>query len=198
MSDNALAAGDRSGRRTVRNCRRKSPALGSNRLTDPGRGAVYLVNQRRLQQLPGNSEIVILYVSAGTGVLARFVIFCPRPGAIAAGRRMNDVPAPRSCSRLRRVGGAGMLRSGARERRVALLIGNSTYQNATTLANPSNDAQAVAGKLKDAGFDVISAHNDLGNLQFKRVIRQFEDAAHEADIVVVFYAGQGIEIRGVN
>ncbi len=84
------------------------------------------------------------------------------------------------------------------ERRVALLVGNSTYQNATTLANPSNDAQAVAGKLKDAGFDVISAHNDLGNLQFKRVIRQFEDAAHEADIVVVFYAGHGIEIRGVN
>ena len=52
--------------------------------------------------------------------------------------------------------------------------------------------------LKDAGFDVISAYNDLGNLQFKRVIRQFEDAASDADIVVVFYAGHGIEIRGVN
>ena len=84
------------------------------------------------------------------------------------------------------------------ERRVALLVGNSAYQNATALANPSNDSQAMAGKLKAAGFDVISAYNDLGNLQFKRVIRQFEDAASDADIVVVFYAGHGIEIRGVN
>src|SRR5262245_26766761 len=84
------------------------------------------------------------------------------------------------------------------ERRVALLVGNSAYQNATALANPSNDSQAVAGKLKDAGFDVISAYRDLGNLQFKRAIRQFEDAAGDADIAVVFYAGHGIEIRGVN
>ena len=84
------------------------------------------------------------------------------------------------------------------ERRVALLVGNSAYQNATALANPSNDSEAVAGKLKDAGFDVISAYRDLGNLRFKRVIRQFEDAASDADIVVVFYAGHGIEIRGVN
>jgi hypothetical protein len=84
------------------------------------------------------------------------------------------------------------------ERRVALLVGNSTYQNATPLANPSNDSQAMSGKLREAGFDVISAHNDLENLQFKRAIRQFEDAASDAEIVVVFYAGHGIEIRGVN
>jgi peptidoglycan hydrolase-like protein with peptidoglycan-binding domain len=84
------------------------------------------------------------------------------------------------------------------DRRVALVIGNSAYQNAPALANPTSDAEAVAAKFKEAGFAVVSAHNDLGNLPFKRAIRQFEDAAVDADIVVVFYAGHGIEVRGVN
>ena len=106
----------------------------------------------------------------------------------------------RRCSRIRPVGGAGVLRPGVGGRSGAWRCwsGNSAYQNATALANPSNDSQAMAGKLKDAGFDVISAYKDLGNLRFKRAIRQFEDAADDADIVVVFYAGHGIEIRGVN
>src|SRR5712691_2393570 len=78
------------------------------------------------------------------------------------------------------------------ERRIALVIGNSAYENAAPLPNPTKDAQAMAEKFKQAGFAVISAHYDLGNLQFKRVIRQFEDAATDADIVVVFYAGHGI------
>jgi len=88
--------------------------------------------------------------------------------------------------------------SGFADRRVALVIGNSEYQNATALPNPTKDAQAIATKLKEAGFAVVSAHNDLGNLPFKRAIRQFEDAATDADVIVVFYAGHGIEIRGTN
>src|SRR5262245_10947165 len=84
------------------------------------------------------------------------------------------------------------------DRPVALVIGNSAYQNAPALPNPTRDADAIAARLKEGGFAVVSAHNDLGNLSFKRAIRQFEDAATDADIVVVFYAGHGIEIRGVN
>ena len=41
------------------------------------------------------------------------------------------------------------------EKRVALVIGNSTYQNADHLANPANDAMLVAAALKKAGFDVV-------------------------------------------
>ena len=84
------------------------------------------------------------------------------------------------------------------DRRVALVIGNSAYQNAPVLANPANDAQAVAAKFKEAGYAVVISLNDLGNLPFKRAIRGFEDAATDADVVVVYYAGHGIEIRGVN
>jgi hypothetical protein len=84
------------------------------------------------------------------------------------------------------------------ERRVALVMGNSAYQHSPTLPNPARDAQAVAAMFKKAGFDVVSAHLDLGSLQAKRAIRQFEDAATDADIAVVYYAGHGIEIRGIN
>src|SRR6516165_5582477 len=43
------------------------------------------------------------------------------------------------------------------EQRVALVIGNSNYQNAAQLANPGNDAQSMAEFLNTAGFEVISA-----------------------------------------
>src|SRR5215472_5909676 len=51
------------------------------------------------------------------------------------------------------------------EQRVALVIGNSNYQNVARLENPDHDAQAVAELLNSAGFDVIAAtdltQNDL-------------------------------------
>jgi uncharacterized caspase-like protein len=84
------------------------------------------------------------------------------------------------------------------ERRVALVVGNSAYQNAPFLPNPGRDAKAIAAKLQKAGFDVVSAQYDMGNLQFKRAIRQFEDEAANSDIAVVYFAGHGIEIHGIN
>jgi outer membrane protein assembly factor BamD (BamD/ComL family) len=83
------------------------------------------------------------------------------------------------------------------EKRVALVIGNSAYQNAGRLPNPARDADAVAEMFKKAGYDV-SLLKDAGNLEFKRNIRKFEDAASDADIAVIFYAGHGIEIGGTN
>jgi Caspase domain/Putative peptidoglycan binding domain len=83
-------------------------------------------------------------------------------------------------------------------RRVALVIGNSAYQNAPFLPNPKKDAQAIAASFKKAGFDVVSALYDVGNLPFKRALRHFEDDATDADIAVVYYAGHGVEIHGTN
>jgi uncharacterized caspase-like protein len=52
--------------------------------------------------------------------------------------------------------------------------------------------------FKNGGFNVISAHYDVGYLQLKRAVRQFEDSVTDADIAVVYYAGHGLEIRGTN
>ena len=43
------------------------------------------------------------------------------------------------------------------ETRVALVIGNSTYQSTTPLANPLNDARDMTAALKSVGFDVVEA-----------------------------------------
>jgi len=44
--------------------------------------------------------------------------------------------------------------------RVALVIGNAACQNSTPLANPINDARAIAAKLKLIGFGVLRRPRD--------------------------------------
>ena len=78
------------------------------------------------------------------------------------------------------------------ERRVALIIGNSTYKNVVALPNPVRDAAAVAALFKKAGFDVVESKLDLGNTAMRRAVREFTGIARSADIAVVYYAGHGI------
>ncbi len=84
------------------------------------------------------------------------------------------------------------------DKRVALVVGNSTYQNVPQLPNPSRDANSVAQLFKDAGFDTVDVALNVGNLEFKRAICKFEADADQADIAVVYYAGHGLEIGGTN
>ncbi len=57
-------------------------------------------------------------------------------------------------------------------RRVALVVGNAAYQTLPELSNTINDAQAVAGALKAAGFEVYSGAN-LKRLEFEELIKRF-------------------------
>jgi Caspase domain len=84
------------------------------------------------------------------------------------------------------------------EKRVALVIGNSGYQSVAQLPNPARDADAVAKMFQDAKFDTVEVKLNLGIIDFKRTIRRFEDLADGADIAVIYYAGHGIEINGIN
>ena len=84
------------------------------------------------------------------------------------------------------------------DKRVALVVGNSSYQNVAKLPNPSADATAIAQMFRDAGFDVVDLQLDVGNLEFKRAIRRFEDAASDSDMAVAFFAGHGLELKGAN
>ena len=52
-------------------------------------------------------------------------------------------------------------------RRVALVIGNSTYVNVAKLANPANDATDIAAVLNKVGFEVILRTN-LGRAAWPR------------------------------
>jgi uncharacterized caspase-like protein len=84
------------------------------------------------------------------------------------------------------------------EKRVALIIGNSAYQNVPPLSNPINDATVMAATLKNAGFDVVDSRHDLSAIETRRALRAFSDTARDAEIAVVYYAGHGIEVDGAN
>ncbi|MEW6148371.1 MAG: caspase family protein, partial [Pseudomonadota bacterium] len=91
--------------------------------------------------------------------------------------------------------GAGPALAG---KRVALVLANSAYQHAPSLANPVNDGSVMARTLKEAGFDVVDSRHDLSAQDTRRVLRDFADATRDADIAVVYYAGHGIEVEGSN
>jgi hypothetical protein len=84
------------------------------------------------------------------------------------------------------------------EKRVALVIGNSTYAKVPALPNPANDAGAVAALLTNAGFDVVETKTNLDVSSLRRALRDFTSAVRDADVAVVFYAGHGIEMNGTN
>jgi uncharacterized caspase-like protein len=84
------------------------------------------------------------------------------------------------------------------QKRVALVIGNSVYQHAARLPNPSNEASAVAKLFKDIGFEAVDVRRDLVATDLRRAIREFSQQARGADIAIVYYAGHGIELNGAN
>ncbi|MBR1129968.1 caspase family protein [Bradyrhizobium iriomotense] len=86
------------------------------------------------------------------------------------------------------------------EQRVALVIGNSNYQNAPQLANPDNDAQSMAQFLNSAGFEVVAA-TDLGQNDMLRVVQDFSakvSARGPNTVAMVYYAGHGVQLAGEN
>ncbi|MCK1396462.1 invasion associated locus B family protein [Bradyrhizobium sp. 1] len=83
-------------------------------------------------------------------------------------------------------------------RRVALVIGNSLYQNVPQLPNPSGDAAAVGAALRAVGFQSVTVLNDLSRDGTLNALRSFASEAANADWAVIYYAGHGMEAAGVN
>ena len=89
--------------------------------------------------------------------------------------------------------------SGARaDRRVALVIGNARYQHAGIVPNVISDANAVAGLLEKAGFDVVDRRSDLGVNEFMRAVSDFAVLSFNADIAVIYFSGFGLAIDDGN
>jgi len=93
----------------------------------------------------------------------------------------------------------GMASAGpACAKNVALLIGNSDYENASDLANPANDVQLVAGALESIGFTPVVVDTDLSKEAMDDALRQFAGMAKGADVALVYFAGHGVEVSGEN
>ena len=83
-------------------------------------------------------------------------------------------------------------------RRVALVIGNAGYRNVGALANPQRDAGAVAASLRALGFASVTVVADSTRDKLIDALRAFADEAETSDWAMVYYAGHGIEVAGVN
>lgn len=83
------------------------------------------------------------------------------------------------------------------ERRVALVIGNSQYDNVAALTNPKNDASGMTKKLEQLGFEVTTGV-DLDLREMRRTIHKFVRTLEGADLALFFYAGHGMQVNGSN
>ena len=86
---------------------------------------------------------------------------------------------------------------GAADTRVALVIGNSAYSGVGALSNPIGDAALVADALGSDGFKVKLVR-DATRTAMLKALQAFSDEADQADWALVYYAGHGIEVGGVN
>ena len=81
--------------------------------------------------------------------------------------------------------------------RVALVVGNSTYAHIGRLPNPDSDARDMAAALRRLGFEVTTEF-DADRMELTEALRAFTRQSAGADVSLVFYAGHGIEMDGVN
>src|SRR6201989_3025186 len=83
------------------------------------------------------------------------------------------------------------------DRRVAFVVGNGAYKNVAQLPNPPIDAKAMAGVLRNVGFDVVEGTNLTRDTMTQKLL-EFGKRAQGADVALFFYAGHGIAISGTN
>ncbi|MCK4493767.1 MAG: caspase family protein [Methylococcales bacterium] len=82
-------------------------------------------------------------------------------------------------------------------KKVALVIGNSAYKQAP-LANPVNDANDIAAKLRHLNFEVILI-KDATKKAMRQAIRNFDKKLRaDAGVGLFYYAGHGMQVDGTN
>ncbi|NNF76477.1 MAG: caspase family protein [Rhizobiales bacterium] len=85
----------------------------------------------------------------------------------------------------------------ASAKRVALVIGNDTYESVPVLQKARNDATSMGEALTKLGFDVLSAQ-DVGRRAMSRALVEFERKIEPGDVALLFFAGHGFAINGTN
>ena len=81
-------------------------------------------------------------------------------------------------------------------KRLALVVGNGNYSD-LPLANPVNDAKAIAEKLRKLGFSV-DFQNNINRKTLRKSIRTFGGKLGADDIGLFYYAGHGMQVSGEN
>lgn len=95
---------------------------------------------------------------------------------------------------------AGGARPALADKRIALVIGNSAYQNVARLDNPKSDATLMATTLRGLGFALIGdgPQLDLDKASLDLAVQRFGSSLQGADVGMFYYAGHGVQVRGSN
>jgi hypothetical protein len=83
------------------------------------------------------------------------------------------------------------------ERRLALIFGNSQYQNSAPLKNPVNDANLMEGTLKELDFEVIKYLNSTKD-EMLAAVKNFNEKLPYYNVALFYYAGHGNQVEGKN
>jgi formylglycine-generating enzyme required for sulfatase activity len=88
-------------------------------------------------------------------------------------------------------------RDDTRSRRVALVIGNGEYGDATNpiRANAPRDAESIGAALRARGFEVIARTNATPP-QMRAAIDEFQRRLQTGDIGLFYFAGHGMQVGG--
>jgi hypothetical protein len=100
--------------------------------------------------------------------------------------------------RSRPVGSIVSSGSGVNGKRIALVLGNTSYID-KPLPNAQNDAQGMATALRSLGFEVIAKTNQKQS-EMKIAIREFGEklASGEGNVGIFYFAGHGFQHDGRN
>lgn len=93
--------------------------------------------------------------------------------------------------------GPSALAATASGERVAMVIGNSRYQNLEPIPSAAEDAQAVAGALRGLGFDVVTLL-DGSRGEMGAALQRFTARLSPGAIAVFYYAGHGVQFQNRN
>ena len=84
-----------------------------------------------------------------------------------------------------------------KQKRIALIIGNTDYLFGSSLKNPVNDIDLMETTLIRLGFKVFR-HTNITHKQFKKAISTFSNKAGQYDVAVFYYAGHALQSEGIN
>ena len=124
-----------------------------------------------------NTNIYTKWILLAVLVLFSASLVLAQDRAIRVRERVDDAPLNKS-------------------QRVALVIGNSNYKVAP-LGNPANDARAIAEVLRESGFQV-DLLIDANLRKMDKAIRVFGKKLARGGVGLFFYAGHGMQVKGIN
>ena len=84
------------------------------------------------------------------------------------------------------------------EQRRALLIGNAEYQHVRPLQNTVADVEALAGALRELGFDEVTVEQDRGVNEMDADLKKFAESLGSRDLAFFYFSGHGVEVSGKN